>query len=280
MPALEAIGSAHWEFSAARGAGSPSGSGAAALEDAVGVALGRVGSGRVGHVPGARRWAGGRRAGGGVGRQPESGPGAGAVAAVLVSIVVSIPACHAGDRGSIPRRGGNTPSFGGWRRSLSCRLAPKGPSSPPSALQRGAGRQRVPSLHTVDRLQPFSPSSSPGAQLPRQSEGLLWTPQALDDVAARPKWLSQEAPCVATQGCTYAQRHRCTAAGTGGRRMSGVPCRCGKWPGPGARWRRALASRGLEDAYPRGGGGPRRGAQGPGAARQRERPPEAVGRVS
>ena len=25
---------------------------------------------------------------------------------VLVSIVVSIPACHAGDRGSIPRRGG------------------------------------------------------------------------------------------------------------------------------------------------------------------------------
>ena len=28
---------------------------------------------------------------------------------VLVSIVVSIPACHAGDRGSIPRRGGNTP---------------------------------------------------------------------------------------------------------------------------------------------------------------------------
>ena len=26
---------------------------------------------------------------------------------VLDSIVVSIPACHAGDRGSIPRRGGN-----------------------------------------------------------------------------------------------------------------------------------------------------------------------------
>ena len=27
------------------------------------------------------------------------------VSCVLVSIVVSIPACHAGDRGSIPRRG-------------------------------------------------------------------------------------------------------------------------------------------------------------------------------
>ena len=26
---------------------------------------------------------------------------------ILVSIVVSIPACHAGDRGSIPRRGGH-----------------------------------------------------------------------------------------------------------------------------------------------------------------------------
>ena len=30
------------------------------------------------------------------------------IAAVLVSIVVNIPACHAGDWGSIPRRGGNT----------------------------------------------------------------------------------------------------------------------------------------------------------------------------
>ena len=30
-----------------------------------------------------------------------------ALTEVLGSIVVSIPACHAGDRGSIPRRGGN-----------------------------------------------------------------------------------------------------------------------------------------------------------------------------
>ena len=29
-------------------------------------------------------------------------------ALILDSIVVSIPACHAGDRGSIPRRGGHT----------------------------------------------------------------------------------------------------------------------------------------------------------------------------
>ena len=30
---------------------------------------------------------------------------------ILGSIVVSIPACHAGDRGSIPRRGGNNFHF-------------------------------------------------------------------------------------------------------------------------------------------------------------------------
>ena len=30
----------------------------------------------------------------------------GSIYLILVSIVVSIPACHAGDRGSIPRRGG------------------------------------------------------------------------------------------------------------------------------------------------------------------------------
>ena len=30
------------------------------------------------------------------------------IAVILDSIVVSIPACHAGDRGSIPRRGDNT----------------------------------------------------------------------------------------------------------------------------------------------------------------------------
>ena len=40
-----------------------------------------------------------------------------AVDVVLVSIVVSIPACHAGDRGSIPRRG-DIPSFLARRAAL------------------------------------------------------------------------------------------------------------------------------------------------------------------
>ena len=43
-------------------------------------------------------------------------------ACVLGSIVVSIPACHAGDRGSIPRRGGTSFFF-------SCRLSLARPSS-------------------------------------------------------------------------------------------------------------------------------------------------------
>ena len=34
---------------------------------------------------------------------------------ILGSIVVSIPACHAGDRGSIPRRGGNY--FTSWTQT-------------------------------------------------------------------------------------------------------------------------------------------------------------------
>ena len=37
---------------------------------------------------------------------PIAHKGPGYLHAVLDSIVVSIPACHAGDRGSIPRRGG------------------------------------------------------------------------------------------------------------------------------------------------------------------------------
>ena len=35
-------------------------------------------------------------------------------AQILGSIVVSIPACHAGDRGSIPRRGGWVETFFSW----------------------------------------------------------------------------------------------------------------------------------------------------------------------
>ena len=97
----------------------------------------------------------GQQAGAGVGRQPERGRAPRWPAtAVLVSIVVSIPACHAGDRGSIPRRGGKTPFL------VAC--APLGPTS----CSRGAGalllgrpstgRRRVPGLPAVHRPQPFA----------------------------------------------------------------------------------------------------------------------------
>ena len=42
---------------------------------------------------------------------------------VLGSIVVSIPACHAGDRGSIPRRGGYfLGPMHGWENEIACEL--------------------------------------------------------------------------------------------------------------------------------------------------------------
>ncbi|XP_074663662.1 uncharacterized protein LOC141915743 [Strix aluco] len=47
-----------------------------------------------------------QRAGGGPGVALGARRGGTACTPLLVSIVVSIPACHAGDRGSIPRRGG------------------------------------------------------------------------------------------------------------------------------------------------------------------------------
>ena len=40
-------------------------------------------------------------------RRTGPGPVTAILSQVLGSIVVSIPACHAGDRGSIPRRGGH-----------------------------------------------------------------------------------------------------------------------------------------------------------------------------
>ena len=123
MPASEAAGRAHRVGWVAAGCSSRSGSGPGRLASPLSRVLCCV------SVCPARarclRWAGGRgRAGPGV---PGLGtadwrPEGGAGVAVLVSIVVSIPACHAGDRGSIPRRGGSRPFWPparGLRPSLS-----------------------------------------------------------------------------------------------------------------------------------------------------------------
>ena len=139
--------------------------------DAVG-----LGSGRVWHVADAcvRQGVEGR------GRRGQAG-GEGSVArvdaAILVSIVVSIPACHAGDRGSIPRRGGKTPFLVAGVAALSKRL-PLGPFF--SSLQRptrGAGRPRVSGLPAVDHRHPFpllaAPPPPAGARAgpPQPSQG-------------------------------------------------------------------------------------------------------------
>ena len=71
---------------------------------------------------------------------------------VLVSIVVSIPACHAGDRGSIPRRG-DVASFlerqeGGPRGAVPSTPAPH--ADPDHPAQHGVLQQSRP-----EALKPF-----------------------------------------------------------------------------------------------------------------------------
>lgn len=75
--------------------------------------------------------------------------------AVLVSIVVSIPACHAGDRGSIPRRGGSflpfKPPLSGSAPTLSlegrfCMAVRLGSRDPGAALRRPGARGPVSSV--------------------------------------------------------------------------------------------------------------------------------------
>ncbi|XP_038304699.1 collagen alpha-2(I) chain-like [Canis lupus familiaris] len=123
--------------------------------------------------PGGRGQAG-RPAGGRAGGE---GSGArAAAAAVLVSIVVSIPACHAGDRGSIPRRGGETRPLlvAGAAAALpkQARGDRGGPSCPPST--------RPPAPPALPR-RPWRPGALARAGSAQPSRDLLtggWPPRA------------------------------------------------------------------------------------------------------
>lgn len=106
--------------------------------------------------------------------------------AVLVSIVVSIPACHAGDRGSIPRRGGRRPF---WPLPPPARRGcPAQPfaSCPvlPFALHRGARRHPLPGLPTGRPGRPLPPPPLPilrakAPRSPARHSNLLWSPQRM-----------------------------------------------------------------------------------------------------
>lgn len=192
-------------------------------------------------------------------------------AAVLVSIVVSIPACHAGDRGSIPRRGGQTPFLvAGAALRPSSRSPPGTPSCPPSALQRAAGRHLVPSPPTADHIHahshPHSHSLLPRGALgwsPRPSQGLLSPVPTAPDESPRLKWLPPWAPGDATHRCPAAQLPSCRDG------WQADPCPLAAGSG--------LAERPLHQGFVRPAGGRvGRSRRPPAAARQRERPPEAV----
>lgn len=90
---------------------------------------------------------------------------------------MSIPACHAGDRGSIPRRGGSRPFLGAGRRRSCARASSspcrRRPSAPP-ALQLGAGCHFLPGTPSSRSPvhpppQASVPSSSPAALSPQTS---------------------------------------------------------------------------------------------------------------
>ena len=104
----------------------------------------------------------------------------------LVSIVVSIPACHAGDRGSIPRRGGNTAFLvaavalcpAAWPpRALRVLPPPWGPAWP----------RPTPSTRAALQPEPFVVA---GRSVARAERRPPWPPHGLarpqPDLAARP----------------------------------------------------------------------------------------------
>ena len=144
-------------------------------------------------------------------------PGGRTVAAVLVSIVVSIPACHAGDRGSIPRRGGHTPFLVAAVALCPAARPPRALGLVPPPLGEAPGRgalpshRRPPSPRAALQPEPFVVAGRTVAMAELASP---WRPQPCPtraEVGARPRthphWLPQWAPRLETPPpCGSAQR--------------------------------------------------------------------------
>ena len=168
-----------------RGSGALSGWRAAAVNGAVGWVRGWVGT-RGGRGPvlgrGTRRQAARER------------PGGRTVAAVLVSIVVSIPACHAGDRGSIPRRGGHTPFLVAAVALCPAARPPEALRLVPPPLGEAPGRGARPSHRRPPLPEPFVVA---GRTVATAERGPPWPPHGL----ARPE------PELAARGAARPPTH-------------------------------------------------------------------------
>ena len=176
-----------------------------------GARLGREPSGR-GPVLGRRR----RR------QAARDRPGRRTTATVLVSIVVSIPACHAGDRGSIPRRGGNTPFLVAAVALCTAARPPKALRLVPLPLGEAPGRGARPSHRRPPLPEPFVVAGRTVATAKRAPS---WRPHGLarpePKLAARPR----PTPTGCPSGLLGSRRPRRAALHSAATRAgSWVPC--------------------------------------------------------
>ena len=188
MPAWEARGGAPWGVSSAAGVRGPVGVAGCRCERGGGLGA------RLGRDP---RWPGARAGQG----DPSAGsprarerPGGRTVAAVLVSIVVSIPACHAGDRGSIPRRGGHTPFLVAAVALCPAARPPGALCLVPPPLGEAPGRGARPSHRRPPLPEPFVVA---GRTVATAERGPPWPPHGL----ARPE------PELAARGAARPPTH-------------------------------------------------------------------------
>lgn len=183
---------------------------------------------------------------------------------LLVSIVVKYPRLSRGRPGFDSPTGRQHALFGGWRRSLASRLAPRALRLLIPASRQAQGAWACPTCH---------PRPLPALAVhpsPRPSEGLLSPRPAPGDLAARPKCLPHRRPLATPRSA--ARLPSCPAGGPGGKPTSPFPCGFGTLVAWSWELRRAAWSPG-----PRGGRGARTPPSGGGAGGRGPRPGAGAG---
>lgn len=207
--------------------------------------------------------------------------------------MVSIPACHAGDRGSIPRRGGRRPFWPLPPRTRRPLSDPVAGAMPCPALPRPA----LPSaLHLGPWRHPLRGTAHPPPTFPSNPPGQgAWSPASHSSLlGSRQRLMSGPSPadgCLPPPGSgspTAAQRLRLPGARWRAACRRCAPSRCRLWPSRASPSGRDVAENGRGLASRRCGAGVPRGqaaagSSGPGVALERPaaggRPEEASGRA-